>query len=60
MDWMKIIAAIAMVGMLFYMWPMYKHWSENSPKAEKGDWQAVILPLAAVVGLIILLIASVR
>ena len=37
-----------------------KHWSANSPKAEKGDWQAVVLPLAAVVGLVLLLVMSVR
>ena len=28
----------------------------NSPKAESGDWQAVLLPLAAVVGFIALLV----
>lgn len=28
----------------------------NSPKAEAGDWQAFILPLAGVVGFVALLI----
>ncbi len=60
MDWIKILALIAGVMMLFFLWPAYKHWSANSPKAEKGDWQAAILPLAAVAGLVILLIVSVR
>jgi hypothetical protein len=60
MDWMKILAGIAMVMMLIYLWPAYKHWSANSPKAEKGDWQAVLLPIGGVVLLVLLLIMSVR
>lgn len=60
MDWMQILAAVAGVMMLFVLWPAYKHWSANSPKAEAGDWQAALLPLAGVVGLVILLILAVR
>lgn len=60
MEWMQILALVAAVLMLFALWPAYKHWSANSPKAEKGDWQAAILPLLAVAGLVILLIMSVR
>ncbi len=33
--WMKILFGIAITMMLFAMWPAYKHWSTNSPKAEK-------------------------
>ena len=46
--------------MLFVLWPAYKHWSQNSPKAEKGDWAAVALPIGGVVLLVLLLILSVR
>ncbi len=60
MDWMKILAGIAGVMMLVFLWPAYKHHSKNGPKAENGDWQAVALPLAAVAGLVILLIMSVK
>ena len=60
MDWMQILAMVAGVMMLFVLWPAYKHWSANSPKAEAGDWQAALLPLAGVVGLVILLILAVR
>ncbi|MGB5562336.1 MAG: hypothetical protein WBN02_08475, partial [Sedimenticolaceae bacterium] len=60
MERMQILALVAGALMLFVLWPAYKHWSANSPKAEKGDWQAVLLPLAAVVGLVMLLIMSVR
>ncbi|MBK1617571.1 MULTISPECIES: hypothetical protein [Chromatiaceae] len=57
---LKIAAAGVMIMMLFFLWPAYKAWQENGPKAEKGDWQAAILPLAAVVGLVIVLIMLVR
>ena len=60
MDWMKILAAAAAIMMLFFLWPAYKHWSKNSPKAEPGDWQAVALPLLAVVGFVVLLVMMVR
>ena len=57
---LKIIAAAAMGMMVFYAWRSYQQWQEHGPKAEKGDWQAVILPLALVAGLVVLLIAMVR
>jgi hypothetical protein len=60
MEWMQILGLVAGIMMLFWLWPAYKNWSQNSPKAEKGDWAAVALPLGAVVLLILLLIASVR
>ncbi|MGD8909065.1 MAG: hypothetical protein PVF13_07275 [Chromatiales bacterium] len=56
MDWVKIFSAILIVGWIIFMWPRAKYWMQNSPKAKKGDWQAAILPLAVVVGFVILLI----
>jgi hypothetical protein len=53
---LKIALGAIMVLLLFRMWPAYKQWQENGRKAEKGDWQAALLPLGAVV----LLIAAVR
>ena len=50
---LKIIAAAAMGMMVFYAWRSYQQWQEHGPKAEKGDWQAVILPLALVAGLVV-------
>jgi TRAP-type C4-dicarboxylate transport system permease small subunit len=38
MDWMKILSVVAGVMMLVFMWPAYKWWSKNSPKAQPGDW----------------------
>ncbi len=56
MDWLKIFSAILIVGWIIFIWPRAMYWLKNSPKAQAGDWQAVILPLAAVVGFVILLI----
>ncbi len=56
----KIALAVVLVMMLFYLWPAFKQWQEHGPKAEKGDWRAVVLPLALVVGLVVLLVAMVR
>ncbi|ADC62177.1 hypothetical protein [Allochromatium vinosum] len=57
---LKITAAILFGMMLFYLWPVYKHWQENGPKAQKGDWAAAILPLGAVVVFVVLLVLAVR
>lgn len=57
---LKIAAAAVMVMMLFYLWPAFKHWQEHGPKAEQGDWVAVVLPLGGVVALVIVLVLLVR
>ena len=57
---LKIAVAAAMGMMVFYAWRAYQHWQEHGPKAQKGDWQAVVVPLALVVGVVVLLIAMVR
>lgn len=59
MDWMKIVWAIAIGGMILLLWPNAKRMFKMSPKAEKGDWQAVVIPLAFVVGFVALLILMV-
>lgn len=56
----KIALAAVLVMMLFFLWPAFKQWQENGPKAKSGDWQAVVLPLVLVVGLVVMLIALVR
>jgi TRAP-type C4-dicarboxylate transport system permease small subunit len=56
----KIALAAVLVMLLFFLWPAFKQWQEHGPKAKGGDWQAVALPLALVVVLVVLLIAMVR
>ena len=58
--WWKILTAVALGMLLVVLWPAYKHWSQNGPKAEAGDWQAAVLPLLGVVGFIVFLIMLVR
>ena len=52
---LKIAMAAVLVLLLFRLWPTYKQWQESGRKAEKGDWQAAILPLGAVALLVMLL-----
>ncbi|MCU7944763.1 MAG: hypothetical protein AB2552_13055 [Candidatus Thiodiazotropha endolucinida] len=59
MDWTKIIWAILLGAMILFLWPRAKHMLKNSPKAQAGDWQAVLLPIAFVIGFVILLIMMV-
>ncbi|RMG36588.1 MAG: hypothetical protein D6720_04760 [Gammaproteobacteria bacterium] len=60
MDWTRILGLVAGIMMLVFLWPAYRHWSKNSPKAKKGDWASAIFALSAVMLLVLLLILSVR
>ena len=57
---LRIAAAAVMIMMLFFLWPTYKAWQQQGRKAQAGDWQAAVVPLAAVVGLVLILILMVR
>ncbi len=59
MDWLKIGSAVFLLAMIVYMWPRMKHAVANSPKGTMNDWMGYIIPIAAVVGFIILLIQMV-
>jgi len=59
MDWMKIMAAIAVLAMIIFMFPRAKMMMKHSPKAEKGDWQSFLLPLIAIALFIVLLVQMV-
>jgi len=56
---MKIGSAVLMLAMVFMIWPAVKHWGKNSPKGTGADWMAVVLPIAAVVGFVVLLVMMV-
>ena len=55
MDWMKIGSALLLIAMIAVIYPRAKHMLTNSPKAEKGDWMTVALPIIAVIFFVILL-----
>lgn len=57
---LKLTVGVVMVLLLFRLWPTFKHWQEHGPKAQKGDWAAAVVPLAAVVGLVVILVVMVR
>lgn len=56
MDWMKIGWALAIGAMLIYLIPRARYMLSNSPKAEAGDWQSLLIPLLLVIGIVALLI----
>ncbi len=56
---MKIGSALLLGAMIIFLFPRAKMMLKHSPKAVSGDWQAVLLPLAAIIGFIILLVMSV-
>ena len=55
MDWMQIGSAVLMGMMVVFLWPRAREMMQNSRKAESGEWMGVALPLAAVIGFILLL-----
>ena len=59
MDWMQLGAAVLLAGMLVMFLPRALHMMKNSPKGSAEDWKSAILPILAVVGFVLLLIASV-
>ncbi|MBT3206318.1 MAG: hypothetical protein HOM14_17700 [Gammaproteobacteria bacterium] len=60
MDWLKIISALFLVGMMIMIYPSLKHASENAPKGTKEDWLSAIKPLLMVVVFVIALIVLVQ
>ena len=59
-DWMKIAQAAMLIMFIVVIYPAFKWWTKHGPKAEKGDWNAALLPLVGVVLFILLLISMVR
>jgi len=59
MDWLKIGSALLLVAMLFFLFPSAKRAIKTSPKGSAQDWMGFILPLAAVIGFVVLLVVLV-
>ena len=58
--WMKVVSAAFLGVMLIFIWPTAMQWMKNGPKGTKKDWQGAIIPLAAMIGFVILLIMMVK
>ena len=56
MDWMKIGSALLLIGMLVFVFPRMRAAVKHSPKGTTKDWMGFIIPLAVVIGFIVLLI----
>ena len=59
MDWLKIVSAIALVAMFFFILPSAKRMVKNSPKGSASDWMGFIVPMVVVVLFIVMLITLV-
>ena len=59
MDWTKIGTALLLGAMLIFIFPRLREAVKNSPKGTSQDWMGFIIPLAAVIGFVILLIVMV-
>ena len=60
MDWMKILSAIILGGMVIYLWPHAKNMLHHSPKATGDDWKSFLIPIAGVALFIVFLVMMTR
>jgi hypothetical protein len=58
--WMKIALAAVLGIMAIRLWPAANHMLKHGPKGSADDWRGVLLPIAAAIGFVILLILMVR
>ncbi|MFT5662904.1 MAG: hypothetical protein ACI9YO_002287 [Gammaproteobacteria bacterium] len=59
MDWIQIGSALMLAAMLFMIFPRAKAAIKQSPKGTGSDWMGYIVPMAAVILFIFLLISIV-
>lgn len=59
MDWIQIGSALFLGAMLVFIFPRMRNSVKHAPKGNMNDWMGFIIPLAAVIGFIILLIQMV-
>ncbi len=59
MDWLKIGSALLLGTMVILVWPQAMKMLKESPKGSSDDWKGALLPIALVVGFVLLLMAMV-
>jgi len=58
--WQKILMAVLLGTILITFIPRTRQAMQDSPRAGRGDWKAVVIPILVVVVFVLLLISSVR
>jgi len=48
MDWLKIGSALAIIMVMFLVWPAVRDSMKNKRQASQHEWVSVIIPLALV------------
>lgn len=59
MDWMNIVAALALGMMAIFIFPRMKRMLKESPEGSSSDWMSAMIPIALVGGFVVLLIMMV-
>lgn len=58
--WMKVALAVVLGIMAIRLWPSARHMLKHGPEGSADDWRAALLPIAIVIGFVVLLILMVR
>ena len=58
--WEQVLLGIGAFLILLFFWPGAKAALEMSKRAENPDWKGVLIPIAAVILFVILLVMMVR
>ncbi|MDC8445123.1 MAG: hypothetical protein LV471_04245 [Nitrosomonas sp.] len=56
MDWMQIVAALALIMFIIILFPRARYMLENSPKGSSSDWMSFLIPVIAIILFVMLLI----
>ena len=59
MDWIKVAYAAIFIMMIVFLLPRAREMLKNSPKGSNADWMGAAIPIAAVIGFIVLLVLMV-
>ena len=60
MGWEKIGMLVLAGAFIFFIGPRLLQSAKDSPKGTSKDWMSFVMPIAAVIGFVVLLIMSVR
>lgn len=56
MEWMQIVAALALIMFIIFLFPRARYMLQNSPKGSSSDWMSFLIPVVVIVLFIMLLI----